>query len=147
MNKVLYERAKRGMFVTLIYLLLDPYKNRVQISNAGHLPPVYCDKTGSRLLGDDSKAGPPLGILPDAGYQEESFDLEKHSSITLFTDGVIEAKNSASDLFGLKRLLMVIKSQPNDPESICRGVTNSVDRFTSADGRSDDLTLLTFTVD
>ena len=146
MNKVLYDRAKRGMFVTLIYLLLDPRKNRIQIANAGHLPPVYCDEKGSRLLGDDSKKGPPLGILLDAEYHQETFDLKEHSSITLFTDGVIEAKNTAAELFGLKRLLKVIKSQPNDPEAICRGITNSVDRFTSTDGRSDDLTLLAFTV-
>ncbi|MFA5902484.1 MAG: GAF domain-containing SpoIIE family protein phosphatase [Desulfobacula sp.] len=146
MNKVLYERAKRGMFVTLIYLLLDPAENRIQIANGGHLPPVYCNKKESRLLGSDTKIGPPLGILPDAEYHQELFDLEEQSSITLFTDGVIEAKNSASDLFGLKRLLKVIKSQPNDPELICRGITSSVDRFTSTNGRSDDLTLLVFTV-
>ena len=146
MNKVLYARAKRGMFVTLIYLLLDPDNNRIQISNGGHLPPVYCDKNGSRLLGDDGKTGPPLGILPDAEYHQELFELAEQSSITLFTDGVIEAKNPAAELFGLKRLLRVIRTQPNDPEMICRGITNSVDRFTSAEGRSDDLTLLAFTV-
>ncbi|OGR14523.1 MAG: hypothetical protein A2097_13180 [Desulfobacula sp. GWF2_41_7] len=146
MNKVLYKRSKRGMFVTLIYLLLDPVENRIQLANGGHLPPVYCDTKEARILGDDEKKGPPLGILPDAGYEQETFDLGEQSSITLFTDGVIEAKNSAAELFGLKRLLKVIRSQPNNPESICRGITNSVDRFTSADGRSDDLTLLTFTV-
>ncbi len=146
MNKVLYDRAKRGMFVTLIYLLLDPDKNRIQIANGGHLPPVYCNGKEAVLLGDDRKKGPPLGILPDAEYDQEIFDLAEHSSITLFTDGVIEAKNTAADLFGLKRLLRVIKSQPNDPEMICRGITNSVDRFTSTDGRSDDLTLMAFTV-
>ena len=146
MNKVLCGRAKRGMFVTLIYLLLDPLKNRIQIANGGHLPPVYCNGKGPRLLGDDRKKGPPLGILPDMKYHQETFDLEKQSGITLFTDGVIEAKNPSAELFGLNRLLKVIGSQPNDPDLICRAVTNSVDRFTSAEGRSDDLTLLAFTV-
>jgi sigma-B regulation protein RsbU (phosphoserine phosphatase) len=146
MNKVLYDRAKRGMFVTLVYLLLDPHKNRIQIANAGHLPPVYCDEKGSRLLGDEQKKGPPLGILPDTEYHQETFDLAEHSSITLFTDGVIEAKNTSAELFGIKRLLKVIKSQPNDPEGICRAITNSVDRFTATGGRNDDLTLLAFTV-
>ncbi len=147
MNKVLYDRGKRGMFVTLIYLLLDPVENRIQLANGGHLPPVYHDKKNARFLGDDQKKGPPLGILPDAEFHQEIFDLAKHSSITLFTDGVIEAKNNAAELFGLKRLLKIIKSKPNDPELICQGITNAVDRFTSTDGRSDDLTLLAFTVD
>lgn len=146
MNNVLYARAKRGMFVTLVYLLLDPVKNRVRMANGGHLPPIYHGKKGPRLLGDEEKKGPPLGILPDVRYRQESFELEKQSAITLFTDGVIEAKNSSAELFGMKRLLRVLKSQPLDPELICRSIMNSVDRFTSANGRSDDLTLLSFAV-
>ncbi len=145
-NQVLCERAKGGMFVTLIYLLLDPQKNRLQIANAGHLPPVYCDQNGPRLLGNEEKKGPPLGILPDAEYHQETFDLAENASITLFTDGVIEAKNTSAELFGLKRVLKVIKSRPNNPEAICRGITNAVDRFTATEGRSDDLTLLSFTI-
>jgi sigma-B regulation protein RsbU (phosphoserine phosphatase) len=116
------------------------------MANAGHLPPVYCDQNGPRLLGDEGKKGPPLGILPDAEYHEETFDLEANASVTLFTDGVIEAKNTLSELFGLNRVLKVIKSGPNDPEDICRGITKAVDRFADTEGRSDDLTLLAFSI-
>jgi sigma-B regulation protein RsbU (phosphoserine phosphatase) len=146
-NKVLCERAKRGMFVTLVYLLLDTVENRVRIANAGHVSPIYSDDEGTRLLGHDNKKGMPLGIMPDVEYNQETFELEDNCSITIYTDGVIEAKNSNGELFGIKNLLQVIETQPNDPDLIIKKITGTVDRFTMTEGRSDDLTLLVFSTD
>ncbi|MCK5099192.1 MAG: SpoIIE family protein phosphatase, partial [Desulfobacteraceae bacterium] len=143
-NKILCERAKRGMFVTLIYMLLDTVENRIRLANAGHVSPIYSDDEGTRLLGHDNKKGPPLGILPDVEYEQETFELQKNSSVTIYTDGVIEAKNYSGKLFGIKRLLKVIEMQPNDPDLIVKGIINSVDKFSITEGRSDDLTLLVF---
>lgn len=143
-NNVLCERAKRGMFVTLIYLLLDTAQNRIIMANAGHMSPVYCDEDGARLLGHDSKKGPPLGIIPFVEFEQETFSLEDNSSIALYTDGIIEAKDNAGELYGIRRLLKTIQDQPNDPKMICDAVTRSVDSFTTAEGHSDDLTLLVF---
>ncbi len=143
-NKVLCDRAKRGMFVTLVYILLDPEENRVRIANAGHMSPIYKDEDGIRSLGLKSRKGPPLGILPDAEFIQETFELDDDSNITLFTDGVIEAKNSVGDLYGMERLLKVIEEQPNDPDLIIKKITRSVDRYATTEGRSDDLTLLVF---
>ncbi len=143
-NKILYERAKRGMFVTLVYMVLDTVKNRIQIANAGHLSPIYSDDKGTQLLGHDNKKGLPLGIIPDVEYEQETFELQKNSSVTIYTDGVIEAKNTNGDLFDIKRLLKVIETQPNNPDLIVKKIINSVDKFTLSEGRSDDLTLLVF---
>ena len=143
-NKVLCERAERGMFVTLVYMLLDTVENRIRIANAGHVFPIYCDDEGARMLGNNNKKGPPLGIIPDFEYQQEIFELEENSSITIYTDGVSEAKRSNGELFGTQRLRQVIETQSNDPELIVRSITRSVDQFTMAEGRSDDLTLLVF---
>ncbi len=145
-NTVLYERAKRGMFVTLIYILLDTVENKIQVANAGHLSPVYSDELGTLPLQDNSIKGPPLGIMPDIKYDHKTFEIESGSSLCLYTDGVIEAKNESGQLFGLKRLLQTIDAQPNDPKTIVTNITRSVDRFTTTEGRSDDLTLLTFSV-
>ena len=102
-NKILCERAKRGMFVTLVYMLLDTIENRIQIDNAGHVFPVYSDARETWLMGHHNKKGPPLGIIPDVEYAQEIFELEENSSVTLYTDGVIEAKNSDGELFGIKK--------------------------------------------
>lgn len=143
-NNVLCERAKRGMFVTLVYMLLDTVENRIQIANGGHVSPIYCNEDGSRFLGYESKKGPPLGILPDIEYDQEIFNLDENSSVVIYTDGVIEARNSSSELFGINRLLKAIELQPNDPDLICKSIIDSIEKFTITEGRSDDLTLLVF---
>jgi phosphoserine phosphatase RsbU/P len=143
-NKILCERAKKGMFVTLVYLVLDTIENRIQMANAGHISPIYSDDNGLRLLGHDNKKGLPLGIIPDVEYEQETFEVQKNSSVTICTDGVMEAKNKNKELFGIKRLLKVIEMQVNDPDLIVKGILNSVDKFTSTEGKTDDLTLLVF---
>jgi sigma-B regulation protein RsbU (phosphoserine phosphatase) len=146
-NNVLCERAKRGMFVTLIYLLLDTQENTLSLANAGHMSPVYCDDFGAVLLRDNSVKGPPLGIIPDIVYKEKRFELDAGSGITLYTDGVIEAKDSSGNLFGLNRLLHIIAGKHGNPEAVVEAVTRSVDSFTTTEGRSDDLTLLAFNLE
>jgi sigma-B regulation protein RsbU (phosphoserine phosphatase) len=143
-NNILCERAKKGMFVTLVYLVLDTIKNRIQMANAGHLSPIYSDDNGLRLLGHDKKKGLPLGIIPDVEYEQETFEVQKNSSVTICTDGVIEARNKNGELFGIKRLLKVIEMQVNDPDLIVKKIICSVDKFTLTEGKSDDLTLLVF---
>jgi len=121
---------------------LDAENHTIKIANGGHMSPIYTDELGAHFFGHDSKKGPPLGIIKDVSYEQETFDFEKNASITIFTDGVIEAKNSNSELYGIERLLKVIETQPVDPDKICKAVTRSVDKFTKTEGRSDDLTLL-----
>lgn len=145
-NKVLCDRAKRGMFVTLVYILMDMRENTFRMASAGHLSPVYSDENGALLLRDNSIKGPPLGILADTVYRDKIFEMEPASSITLYTDGVIEAKDNSGNLFGTDRLLQTIAAQPNIPETIVTMVTRSVDRFTTTEGRSDDLTCLTISL-
>jgi len=143
-NKILCERAKRGMFVTLVYILLDTEENQIKIANAGHMPPIYSDDESTYLLGHENKKGPPLGIIPDTEYEQETFELKQNSSVTIYTDGVIEAKNDNGELFDIKRLIDVIEMQSYDPELIVKAIINTVDKFTLTEGRSDDLTLLAF---
>ncbi len=144
MNKVLCERAKRGMFVTLVYMLLDTKENRLLIANAGHGCPIFSNIEGVKLLCHENKKGLPLGIIEDAEYDQEIFQLGEDSSVIIYTDGVIEAKNYDGKLFGMERLLKEIKTCPNDPDFIIKQITKKIDDFIITQGRSDDLTLLVF---
>ncbi len=144
MNKVLCERAKKGMFVTLVYMLLDTQENRLLIANAGHGCPIFSNIEGTKLLCHENIKGLPLGIIEDAEYDQEIFLLGEDSSVIIYTDGVIEAKNYDGKLFGMERLLEEIKTCPNDPDFIIKQIIKKVDDFTITQGRSDDLTLLVF---
>jgi phosphoserine phosphatase RsbU/P len=146
-NELLCARAKRGMFVTLVYILLDLPKRQIQFSNGGHLFPVYIDQNGTRLLGCDASKGLPLGIIPGISYEQETFNLKQGSCLTVYTDGITEAKNESGKLFGMERLLRQIQQQPENPEILIRNIAAAVDRYALGQGRSDDLTLLSIGVE
>ncbi len=145
-NNLLCKRAKRGMFVTLVYIILDIEKQQICLSNAGHLFPVYSDNSGVDTLGSETLKGLPLGILPDTKFEQETFNLKKGAGVTLYTDGVIEAKNNNKELFGTKRLLSIINNCREEQNNLIKQISDTVDRFAQDQGRSDDLTLLHFKV-
>ncbi len=143
-NKLLCARAKQGMFVTLVYILLDIKTGDICFSNAGHLSPLFVDEQGVQTIGSPQAKGPPLGILPSAEYGQDRFSLKKGGMILIYTDGIIEAKNMDHKLFGDSRLARVVETCPTDPIMLARKIVDSVDIFSRERGQSDDLTLVCF---
>ncbi len=68
------------------------------IANAGHLPP-YLNSQEISLPG-----ALPLGVIPQASYEEEHFYLHPGDRILLLSDGVVEARQPSGELFGFDRV-------------------------------------------
>jgi sigma-B regulation protein RsbU (phosphoserine phosphatase) len=85
------------MFVTAIYMVLDPLRRRLVWANAGHLPPYLrraaAPHSSVTLL--EEVVSLALGILPDTRYEEDELLLEQGDAVVLYTDGVVEAKNKS----------------------------------------------------
>ena len=142
-NDLLCRRSKHGMFVTLVYMILDLATGHACFSNAGHLFPLCFLDGDCRLLGTDSTKGPPLGILPDLPFAQEEFFLEPGQSLILYTDGVTEAKNSSGELFGMEGLTAALKKETASPAALINTISTAVEKFSLDHGRSDDITLVT----
>jgi phosphoserine phosphatase RsbU/P len=147
MNTLLYARTYRGMFVTLVYMVLNTCTGRMVMANAGHLPPVLTGKNTTRLLGNNAVKGPPLGILPEITYAQESWLLGPEDVIILCTDGITEAKNPSRQLFGMERLMEIIhQHRHREPEKLVQNIVDAVKNFSGGYALDDDLTLLSFRV-
>jgi sigma-B regulation protein RsbU (phosphoserine phosphatase) len=144
LNKQLCVRAKQGMFVTLVYILLDIKTGQICFANAGHTAPVYADEKGTRIIGSYEAKGPPLGILPDAEYGQDNFQLNEKGMLLVYTDGIIEAKNQDRELYGFTRMQKVVEGCSLDPMRLVKTLVDSVDRFSLGQDQSDDLTLVCF---
>ena len=68
------------------------------IANAGHLSP-YLNSQEINLPG-----ALPLGVIPQANYEEERFYLHPGDRILLLSDGVVEARQPSGELFGFDRV-------------------------------------------
>jgi hypothetical protein len=68
------------------------------LANAGHLPP-YINSQEIDLPG-----GLPLGVLPEASYEEVKLYLHPGDRLLMLSDGVVEARKSGGELFGFDRV-------------------------------------------
>jgi phosphoserine phosphatase RsbU/P len=144
LNAILSKRAQQGMFVTMVYVILETDTGRICWANAGHLVPVHMARTRIRMRGQEKKTGPPLGILPTAAWEVETFELQPGDGVILYTDGIIEARSPASELFGFSRLKRIIRRYPDAPVTLVRQIARAVEMFSHGAGQSDDLTMVAF---
>jgi serine phosphatase RsbU (regulator of sigma subunit) len=98
------------------------------VANAGHLAP-YVNGQELRL-----ENGLPLGLDPDTTYPEASFPFAEGESLTLLTDGVLEARAKSGELFGFERTA-ALSTEPAD----------KIAQTAQAFGQDDDITVLTIT--
>jgi serine phosphatase RsbU (regulator of sigma subunit)/anti-sigma regulatory factor (Ser/Thr protein kinase) len=100
-NEILLPEMPARMFVTCLYLVLEPATGRVVFANAGHLPPYVRTADGVHEL---RATGMPLGLLPGMTYDEKEGVIDSRDSVVLYSDGLIEAHGPAGDMFGFPRL-------------------------------------------
>ena len=115
----------QGGFVTCCAAQIDGAGN-VIFANAGHLPP-YLDGREIAL-----ENGLPLGLAESAEYSEMQVRLEPGAKLTLISDGVVEARNCAGELFGFERT-----------QAISNQSAQNIARAASTFGQEDDITVLT----
>jgi hypothetical protein len=99
------------------------------LANAGHLAP-YCSGQELSILN-----GLPLGITPEADYAETVHQLVPGALLTFLSDGVVEARNLAGELFGFDRAAAI---STQTAESIASTVL--------AFGQEDDVTVVTLSL-
>ena len=85
-----------GGFVTCCCVRLEK-SDRLLVASAGHPAPYW---RGQEM---EIEAGLPLGVVRDAVYQSQTFQIDPGGTITLVSDGVLEAANAQGELFGFDR--------------------------------------------
>lgn len=142
-NQILVERSRRGMFVTLCYLLIDLAQAKVTVVNAGHLAPLVRRADGE-LVHIEGAANTPLGILAEQTFAEWHHSLAPGDTVVLMTDGILEAMNRKGELFGAKRLHRVVAGAGRSAEQTGKSIFAAVHRFSRGAPQHDDLTLICF---
>ncbi|MEY2241894.1 PP2C family protein-serine/threonine phosphatase [Streptomyces sp. BF23-18] len=104
-----------GWSATVCIVLVDPGNTRLQVANAGHLPPLLLTPgSAPRYLREH---GPLLGLgLPQP--EAVSHPVEPGSRLIMITDGLIETRDS--DLRDRMELMSTTVADGSaDPEALC----------------------------
>lgn len=104
LNQLLARDGASGMFLTLIYVVVDTYQKKLRFANAGHEPMIlyhYQEKKAEILEG---LRGKPLGLFMEEQYQTMELPFHEGDLFLLLSDGVKELRNPKNQEFGLERL-------------------------------------------
>lgn len=138
LNRVMSDHLEEG-FVTMILLVLQPATGELTIVNAGHQPPVRRDSAGTLSNLGESSAGLPLGIDPNWKFQCATEALAAGDIVTMYTDGLTEAMNTASEQYGIERLHRRIIDSADDVQTLGKSLVEDVEHFTRGNAQSDDM--------
>ncbi|MDA0821966.1 MAG: SpoIIE family protein phosphatase [Proteobacteria bacterium] len=104
-NAEICETASLGMFVTIVAGYIHPETGVVELSNAGHQPPVFWRNDGTYT--ELRATSPPIGILTELQFETTRFELGE-GSLYLFTDGVTESLAPDGSELGVGGLCEII---------------------------------------
>ena len=142
-NHLLCENNDALMFVTVFLAVFDPASDELVYVNGGHNPPIIFHAAGTSTL-LPLTGGVALGVAPDLPYDKRVMILSPGDTLVLYTDGVIEAENNASEQFGIDRLREVFAGlPPRDAHDITTAVFQAVKSFADDAPQFDDITCLT----
>ena len=142
-NNLLCADNKSCMFVTLHYSVLEIASGTYSYASAGHNPAVI-HRAGSRTASYlDVKPAPPLGVFPNISYECRSLTLAPSDALLLYTDGVTEAFNRQSEMYGSTRLTGDLAAWIDEPApDVLAGMYHAVEDFANGEPQSDDITML-----
>ena len=117
---------------------------KIIFTNGGH-PTVYLLKAGSKKIFELKTDGFFLGLTKDVNdrFQSKTTKIEPGDKIILFSDGMIEAKNSAGEQYTEKRLLLSIQKNASLAcESMKKNLVEDLNAYIGDAKRKDDETLM-----
>ena len=131
-----------GMFVTMLCAIFDPASGRIAMANAGHNRPVLL-RDGAPARWAVERLGTALGFEPDIRFERTDLTLQPGDSLVLYTDGVNEAFNPASECYGNERLLHDLTAfTEKAARVVTAGLLQHVRAFAAGAPQSDDIAIL-----
>jgi len=137
-NRYLLKMNVSGMFVTLLYGILDCRTGTFNYTRAGHPSPIVLGTSGEVIeVGIDE--GQPLGLFKDVQLDVQEVMIPRDGLVLLFSDGLNEATDSQGNEFGLERIKReLIAHRGESAKEICKTLWEAVDAHSDEMPHQDD---------
>jgi serine phosphatase RsbU (regulator of sigma subunit) len=147
-NEILAANLDSRSFITMAYAIIDMNERRMTYARAGHNPIFHIPANGvgrkTRVLAPEG-----LGLALDRGgsferiLEEDSVALESGDFFLFFTDGISEAMNDRSELFGEDRLRILLEENADlQMEELREKLVDEVFSFAGGAVQHDDMTMV-----
>jgi sigma-B regulation protein RsbU (phosphoserine phosphatase) len=147
-NKILAENLDSRSFITMAYAVVDIEQRQMTFARAGHNPIYQLQANGSsavtRVLAPEG-----LGLALDRSGRfeqiltEDCVHLDSGDIFLFFTDGLSEAMNPRSDLFGESRLRETLERHSDlSIEDLREKIIDEIFAFAEGEDQHDDMTMV-----
>jgi phosphoserine phosphatase RsbU/P len=151
LNEALAADIQSGLYVTMLYAIIDVATNQVTFARAGHELPLFVRRDPAISLPRADYVGSEgmaLGMVSNEIFAEtiveQTEPLGPGELLVLYTDGVTEAPNEEGKEFSGARLADVVRTlQARSVREINDGILEGVQRFAGDVPQRDDFTLVT----
>lgn len=134
--------STQGMFLTMCYILYNPLQKALLYASAGHNPPLILEGNSGKMGLLKSK-GIFIGGRPKLSYALQTKKLGTGDIVLFYTDGLVEAKNSSGEQFGIERAAEVLKEYRYcEVPALLDCISMRVMQFIGGREQSDDITFV-----
>ncbi len=141
-NQQLYDLLPTDLFLAATFITVSPHDKSAYIFNAG-LPDTYIFNEKAEIKHKIKSQHIPLGVvgelLPDTHL--EIVAIEEGDRIILISDGVIEARNTEGEMYGIDRFEQAVMSN-NFEQNIAVLIMQSVNEFCLDTQQEDDISII-----
>ena len=141
-NLHLMDMNDKGMFVTVLFGVLNAITRQFHYVRAGHEVPILIDRQGSLKRLHKAK-GQALGIVKDVALEAQKVELSQGSTLLLCSDGITDAPNQENVHFGYEGIASAL-GQMREPSAstICETLIGAVKNHQAEARQYDDMTVV-----
>jgi sigma-B regulation protein RsbU (phosphoserine phosphatase) len=135
------ELATTEMYISIFFGVIDHAAGKLRYANTGHPHAFVIDEAGkAQRLAADS---PPLGLTDVAPSASSTAWQKEKNLLVLFTDGIVDVRNSEGTRIGEAAVLQrILKNRNKPPAKIVESVFDLLKTYGGEANSPDDLTLL-----
>jgi sigma-B regulation protein RsbU (phosphoserine phosphatase) len=135
-------------YSTLFCGVVDRTCLRLRYINAGQCSPLLLRNSQSGATIERlTIGGTPVGLLPDAVYEEGTVSLQRDDVLVCFSDGVSEAENSAHEFWRESELESILLGAGGEGvQHLTDRLVREADSFANGAQQSDDMTVVAIRV-
>ena len=151
-NRIISTNLDSRTFITMTYAVIDLAAGTMTYARAGHTPLLYMPGPSSPTRGAQilTPSGMVLGLRIDGAAEKFSELLEEErvclypgDTIVLYTDGITEAMNAESDLFGDNRLSNIVEEHGHlESGELRERILREIEAFVGGADQHDDMTMI-----
>jgi serine phosphatase RsbU (regulator of sigma subunit) len=157
-NRIITDNLDSRSFITMSYGVIDRRTATMTYCRAGHTPLIFLPGPSSPRAGVGqtlTPSGMVVGLrIPGAAekfadlLEEETIDLRVGDVVVFYTDGISEAMNHGSDLFGEPRLNRIIEEHGHLSSGELRErILREIEAFVGGADQHDDMTMILLKVE